>query len=429
MGSLYFDPGSRPAGGQQKVLLATTAYDSPDASYTASIQASREALSAAGIANTYLLLSGNCHVDDARNTVVKEFLNSDCTDLVFLDADVSWEPGDLVRLCRHDCDLVGGVYPKRTTSHAEPMPVRALPGQSEPDANGLLEVDGLPTGFMRIRRHVLERLAGEAAQWRTSEHDMLPIIFERGAPPGEPRRSGDLFFCWKWRGLGGRIFADADLRLGHAAKVIVRDSLAASLRREAGTTLRWVCERIRAGTVQPNDFAEAFDAVDNKFGAPALVLAAAVMLARKSPGHIIEAGSGLSTVLMAAAVPHYYVYCLENDPVHAELVRRLAKEAGVKNIGICDAPLVDGWYDLAGFDLPPRFALGFVDGPVRIVGDRMRFFDRFADKCEAIIADDTDDPEYLTRILDWCRATGAALDLQSGRLAVLRPAKQEKEAA
>jgi acetone carboxylase gamma subunit len=42
------------------------------------------------------LLSGNCHVDDARNSVVREFLASDCTELVFIDADVSWEPETLV---------------------------------------------------------------------------------------------------------------------------------------------------------------------------------------------------------------------------------------------------------------------------------------------------------------------------------------------
>lgn len=430
MGHLYFDPGHAPAKGQQKVLLATTAYENPDASYTASIQASREALTKAGIANVYLLLSGNCHVDDARNSVVKEFLASDCTDLVFLDADVSWQPADLVRLCGHDLDLVGGVYPKRDTSRAAPMPCRTLPGVTEPDADGLLEVDGLPTGFMRIRRIVLETLARDAAKWRSSDHDMLPIVFERGAPPGEERRSGDLFFCWKWRQTGGRIYADADLRLGHAAKVIVRDSLAASLRRDAGTTLRWVCDRIRAGTVQPDDFQEAVDVVDNRFGASAIVLAAAVMMARKSPGHIIETGSGLSTVLMAAAVPGFYVYCLENDPLHAEQVRRMAREAGVKNIGICNAPLVNGWYDLAEFaELPQRFALGFVDGPARVLGERLPFFGRFGHRCDVIVADDTDGAEYLKQIVEWCRVCGASLELQSGRLAVLRAAQSERNAA
>ena len=88
MSNLYFDEGSKATG--QKVLLATTVYESPSAGYVFSIQKTRMALEAAGIQTAYLLLSGNCHVDDARNIVVQHFLLTDCTDLVFIDADVYW---------------------------------------------------------------------------------------------------------------------------------------------------------------------------------------------------------------------------------------------------------------------------------------------------------------------------------------------------
>ena len=121
MSNRFYDSGPSATG--QKVFLATTAYDSPDASYTFSIARSREALTAAGIQSAYYLLQGNCHVDDARNAVVRDFLESDCTELVFLDADVSWEPDALVELCKINRDLVGGVYPYRRESEEEKMPV------------------------------------------------------------------------------------------------------------------------------------------------------------------------------------------------------------------------------------------------------------------------------------------------------------------
>ena len=96
MATLYSDDGAPSQG--RKVFLATTSYGDPDASYTFSISASREALHAAGFQTAYFLLQGNCHVDDARNSVVLNFLESDCTELVFLDADVDWEPKHLVQL-------------------------------------------------------------------------------------------------------------------------------------------------------------------------------------------------------------------------------------------------------------------------------------------------------------------------------------------
>src|SRR5689334_6511480 len=128
-------------------MLATTSYGSPDASYTYAISRSREALTAVGIPSAYFLLVGHCHVDDARNVVVRNFLESDCTDLMFLDADVSWEPSGLVQICQRDVDLVGGIYPYRRES--QNMPVRMLDTRF-PDETGLLEVEGLPTGFMKI---------------------------------------------------------------------------------------------------------------------------------------------------------------------------------------------------------------------------------------------------------------------------------------
>ena len=72
MSNLFYDEGEKATG--QKVMLATTAYDTTAPGYVFSIQRSRAALDKANIQSAYLLLSGNCHVDDARNIVVQNFL-------------------------------------------------------------------------------------------------------------------------------------------------------------------------------------------------------------------------------------------------------------------------------------------------------------------------------------------------------------------
>ena len=399
MSQLYQDDG--PARTGHKVCLATTAYDNPDASYTYSIQASREALHAAGIQTAYSLLQGNCHVDDARNRIVQEFLLSDCDDLIFLDADVSWRPADLVRLCGHDVDLVGGVYPYRSQSARIDMPVRMFADIVTPDERGLVAVEGLPTGFMRIRRTVLKTLSATAPGYWNKEdrRSRIPIIFER-VLKDEIRWGGDLNFCNKWRRAGGEVYADYEMVLGHTAKAVVKDSLGAVLRRAAGVTLRHIVEKIRAGTETLTDYTEARNYVDNRYGALEDVLAISVKLAREATGPIIEAGSGLTTILMAAATKHT-VYCLEHSPLYAEQLRHLVTESGVDGIGLCVCPVSDGWYDLSGKTLPERFSFGLNDGPPRQVGSRAGFMRHFGHRTRTIVCDDAEDPEYRAYLTTW----------------------------
>lgn len=417
MSRFNYDPGPPLVG--QKVMLATTVYDRTDDGYTFAIASSREALHQRGIKSAYFLLQGNCHVDDARNEVVKEFLASDCTDLVFLDADVVWEPGDLLRLCTRDADVVGGVYPYRHEGR-EGMPVRLLEGSPEPN-DGLVEVEGLPTGFIRIRRPVLEALADRAESYPSPSGD-VPLVFERTLEAGT-RWGGDLNFCRKWRALGGKVLADYELRLGHAAKTVLYDSLGAWLRRRDGSTLRHVVEKVRAGAETYEDMAEARRFMNNPWTASETLLLTAVKLARRAEDFIIEAGSGLSTVLMAAASKRT-VFALEHDPHHANVLRHLAELSGVSNIGLCMCEVKDGWYDLSGKSLPEHFTFGLNDGPPRQIGDRLRFFERLS--VDTVLCDDTDDLAYMTALRQLANDTGKRLESVSPRVAILAPDGQFK---
>ncbi|MHA1555093.1 MAG: hypothetical protein ACTSU0_11880 [Alphaproteobacteria bacterium] len=432
MSQVFYDDGG-PATGGHKVMLATTAYDRPDASYTFSIQRSRRALAEAGIDSAYLLLEGNCHVDDARNVVCQQFLLSDCDDLVFLDADVSWEPEHIVELCRHDRDLVGGIYPYRRAdgSATRGMPVVMIEGVYHADQDGLLEVKGLPTGFMRIRRVVIETLAKTANHFwnRNDTRSEVPILFERTYNDGI-RRGGDISFCDKWRAAGGRIYAVPEMVLGHAAKSIVRDSLAAGLRRQSDVTLAYLVEKIRNGTETMDILREAWRYYDNVWAATEDVLLLCILMARKADGLILETGSGLTTIVMAAANPEHLVYCIEHDPAWAAKTESLARLAGVTNIAIVTAPLVGNWYQFDENDiLPGRFALALIDGPPRMSGDRTIFFDRLGDRCETIIADDAQDREYSGWMESWADQNGYRFDTVDDRAALIRRREKESKAA
>jgi len=391
-----------PASGV-KYFIATPVYDSPSARYTSSLQESCAELAKQWINYSYLLLSGNCHVDDARNEIVKTFLASDCTDLVFLDADVSWTPKELLQLLSRTKWLVGGVYGYR--SNKEGMPVRLL--DKSPRDDGLLEVEGLPTGFMKIRRQVFDLLKPHCESYQDTT-----LFFQRTLIQGT-RWGGDLNFCRLLRSLGGSVYADMEMRLGHTGRTVFTDSLGAFLRRKDGTTLPRVVAKVRDGTESLSDLQEAIDCLDNKWGADVATLAACVRLARKAKGMIIESGSGLSTVLMAAASGRT-VYCLEHSEIYAQKLREMARLVGVGNIGLCVCEIKDGFYDLTGKNLPDKFALGFNDGPPRMLGDRMKFFDHFSP--DTVVCDDANDPAYLAKL----KAMHWTVDVLNERTAILR---------
>ncbi|HEY4689751.1 MAG TPA: hypothetical protein VIK33_10595 [Anaerolineae bacterium] len=424
MSNHFYDEGE-PARGQ-KVLLATPAYGTTSAAYTFSIARSREALHAAGIQSAYLILQGNCHVDDGRNSIVRDFLESDCTDLVFLDADVDWEPTTLVHLCQRDLDIVGGVYPFRREG-GENMPVRLMAGATERD--GLLEVEGLPTGFVKIKRHVLEKMAA-IRPWYFDKIYPTHLVFDRPDPDAEHTRwGGDIDFCNRWRAMGGKLYADCDMRLGHTATVVLRDSLGASLRRLSGTTLAHVIPKIRACVETETDYSELFRYVGTNYAVDAGVLALLTGVARKCRGPIIETGSGLSSVVMAAATSET-VYSLEHIDHYAAQTHAWAEEASIAgNLGICCAPLNDFWYDLDKFALPNKFALGFCDGPPRMYGTRLKFFDLLASRCSVIVADDIkSDNNYARAVHEWAHANGRTVTIL-GRAALIAPESLWQKAA
>ena len=397
-------------GFERSVMIATPSYDRPHAAYTFALAQSLECLHKAGVGTHYILITGNPHIDDCRNEFAHRFLQSECDDMIFIDADVSWDAPQLVELLSYPCDIVGGVYPYRRKDKQDSMPVRLLGGKSPKE--GLLEVEGLPTGFMRISRKVVETLAETADTFPSRDGVPTAILFERTLE-GDTRFGGDITFCRKWRAAGGEVFAVLDMTLTHAG--VFTSSLGEYVRAFERSTLKHVCDKIRAGTETEGDISEALRYIDNGWGADHGSLSTAIILARQANGHIIEAGSGLTTVLMAAANPDHFVYCLEHHGVHVAKIKQMAAEAGVTNIGLCVCDIKDGWYDLSDMELPAHFAVGLVDGPPRSIGNRERFFDHFSP--DIVLCDDTDDPHYAEALTS---KVDAPLHKISSRASIIR---------
>src|SRR4051812_43043369 len=75
----------------------------------------------AGIALQIAFAPGSSLVTTARDILVRDFLMSEAERLIFVDSDIAWEAGQLLRLARHDADMVGGAYRLKQETEAYPV--------------------------------------------------------------------------------------------------------------------------------------------------------------------------------------------------------------------------------------------------------------------------------------------------------------------
>jgi hypothetical protein len=159
---------------------------------------------------------GNALIADARALIVAQFLASDAEQLIFVDSDVSWEAGALVKLIDAPVDFVAGIYPQRK----DPINycVKWLDKPELQAVDGLLEVAGVPAGFMRLSRSMLEKMV---EQYPDSEY------YSENAPDkrawalfadyriGKHKMGEDYSFCRRWTDMGGKVWIDPEIRMGH----------------------------------------------------------------------------------------------------------------------------------------------------------------------------------------------------------------------
>ena len=376
-----------PANGQ-KVFIAVAAYQDCGAGFTYALFHTGAALAKAGIGYELAIYSGNVHVDDSRNRLTRDFLNSDCTDMVFLDADVAWNASDFLKLLSFDRDVVAGVYPKKNGD--DTYPVKLIPGEQWSDAAGLIEVQGVPTGFLRIRRQVMEALATASERYNAKNDQAFATacIFERQIHNGS-RWGGDYVFCRKARAAGFSIFIDPVMRFEHSGEETWSGNVGQYLRQRYGIGLKSGLDAISAGRERVEDLLDLFDAWANPYAASPLLLGALAPLARNART-IVECGGGLSTVVMAAANPNADIHTLEDNPVFADHLAGELKRYGLANVTIHCKPLVGGWYDMAG--LPSLDgALVFIDGPRRSTASRADAPEHMDLARSIVVADDVQD--------------------------------------
>lgn len=173
-----------------------------------------------GATLTLTQVSGCSIITKARNSIVHDFLKSDATDLLFIDSDVVVSHNAILRLLAlsGDKDVTAGAYPRRGTDRKFFLDMYFdKEGQLVFDENGLVRVHRIGTGFMLIRRHVLEHMVSRHPEWAyhndvTDETEVA--VFDFAVKNGE-YFGEDYLFCDRVVEEGFTVFLDPSISLPH----------------------------------------------------------------------------------------------------------------------------------------------------------------------------------------------------------------------
>lgn len=160
----------------KKIMIGTPVYGGMcNINYSNSLMQVPGVLHTYGLELMYYYITNDALITRARNQIVKAFLDSDATHLLFIDSDIGFNPKDIVTMSTIDKDIMCGIYPKKginwvsvadaVKQNVEPQYLQNFTGDfvgivDNPilDENSLLDIEYGGTGFMMIKKEVFLKL-------------------------------------------------------------------------------------------------------------------------------------------------------------------------------------------------------------------------------------------------------------------------------
>lgn len=224
--------------------------------YTQSLMQLQNLMSQNKIDTAVSFLFNESLIQRARNAMVHGFLKTDFTHMMFIDADIRFNPADVLPMILADKPIICGIYPKKEINwqqiHAAAMAgvpadklkifsgsfVVNLIGYAEHariNLNEVVEIWNGGTGFMLIKREVFEKLKDHLPSYINDTHDLggnigkerITEYFATSIEPmGERLLSEDYHFCKMWREkCGGQVWAAPWAKLAHVGTHIFEGAL------------------------------------------------------------------------------------------------------------------------------------------------------------------------------------------------------------
>jgi len=260
---------------KRKILVATPMYGGMcGGTYTKSTADLASMAAQYGMDVRFYYLFNESLITRARNYLVDEFLRSDCTHLMFIDADIGFDPNDVIALsviaeAGNDKEIVCGPYPKkciawekikravdRGFADKDPENLEKYVGDyvfNPKEGSGSIALDQPVevleggTGFMMIQRSALEKFAAAYPQYtylpdhvRTAHFDGTREImqfFQAEIDPKSKRYlSEDYWFCQKMWDINVKTWLCPWMKLQHMGSYVFAGSLVDLAQIGAGAT-------------------------------------------------------------------------------------------------------------------------------------------------------------------------------------------------
>lgn len=179
------------------VYIATPAYDGKvQVDYAMSVAETCQLATAMGVRITVCIMRNNIFIDHARNHFARLFLETDASHLFFIDSDLKFEPRAVLSLVKSDFDISAGVYPKRQDGEEYPARFAINPATDGIwTENGWVLCTHVPTGFLCIKRHIIEEMYKEAPEYRCANEDPVKRLFYTYINENQNLVGEDFAFC------------------------------------------------------------------------------------------------------------------------------------------------------------------------------------------------------------------------------------------
>ena len=213
---------------------------------------------------TISTLANESLITRGRNTLNSFFMeNKEATHLFFIDADIEFNPEDLLRMVAYDKPVIVGAYPKKAINWTSIINAsRNNPDEDESTIEGhssnyvvnfdhledeagkktsqvqivdnLIRLKDGGTGFMCIQRDVIQKMFDAHPETKYVNDINVDMKFEPfmyalfdGIIDPDSRRylSEDYTFCRRWQNMGGEIYLDPRTSLNHVGHYTFRGNI------------------------------------------------------------------------------------------------------------------------------------------------------------------------------------------------------------
>jgi hypothetical protein len=203
---------------KKKVVFCIPAYPlRPYQATVDSLLAEVPLVEAAGWEHALVGEIGNPYISSARALMLRKALDAKATHIFFIDHDVSWQPGDLLKVLETEGGVVAGtyrfkkdeeVYMGGVNAHANGCPIVR-------ESDGALDADMAPAGFLKVERWAVNKLMEKYPELCFGESCAPSFdLFNHGAYKG--RWWGeDYACCRRWGDIGEKLWIVPDVNISH----------------------------------------------------------------------------------------------------------------------------------------------------------------------------------------------------------------------